>query len=203
MDEGAIGAAGTVGNTPAKVFTRTGEDLADATAVLETNFVGGGRVNETASFDDGEEAPADLRFLLGGEFNGDDAGRESVIEQRPEAFAHTGGIDDDMLRGPLFLQVLDPAENGEVIFTGPGMTGKDAVGGIAEGFEGGEVDADDGEGGGVTAGVAETFSQEGGGEACLGFVHAGDVEEEGDGPPLPFGHLPQIPQKTRDNVLRI
>ncbi len=42
--------------------------------------------------------------------------------------------------------------------------------------DGGEVDADDGEGGGVTPGVAEAFVEEGGGEGGFGFVHAGDVD---------------------------
>ena len=41
--------------------------------------------------------------------------------------------------------------------------------------------ADDGEGGGVTTGIAETLVGEGGGEAGFGFVHAGDVDEEGNG----------------------
>ncbi len=58
------------------------------------------------------------------------------------------------------------------------------VGGMAEGFQGGEVDLDDGEGGGVAAGVAE--AEVGGVEGVeLGFVHAGDVEEEGNLTPDP------------------
>ncbi len=54
-------------------------------------------VFEATGFDDGEETPTDLGFFLGGEFDGDDAGREGAIEQGPEAFADTGGIDDDVV----------------------------------------------------------------------------------------------------------
>ncbi len=43
-----------------------------------------------------------------------------------------------------------------MIFANPTVTGHDMIGGMAEGLEGGEVDPDDGEGGGVAAGVAET-----------------------------------------------
>jgi len=179
MDEGTIGATRAVGDPPAKVLGGAGEDLADTTAILEADFVGRVWINEPTGFNDGEEAPADLGFFLGGEFNGDHQSRECMIEQRPEAFAHAGGVDDNVLRRPLLRKVLYIAEDGEVVFAGPGMTGEDAVGGMVKGFEGGEVDADDGEGGGVTARVAKPFTEEGGGKASIGFVHSGDVEEEG------------------------
>jgi hypothetical protein len=181
MDEFAIWPAGAIGDAPMEMFSRAGEDLTDTTAVLKADFIGGGGVNEAAGFNNGEETPADLGFFLGGEFDRDDTGGEGTIKHGPEAFAHAGGVDDDVLRRSLLCQVLDLTEDGEVIFTGPGVTGEDAIGWTGEGGEGGEVDADDGEGGGVTAGVAEAFAEEGGGKAGIGFIHAGNVEEEGTG----------------------
>ena len=178
VDEFAIGTAGAIGDAPAEVFGRAGKDLADATAILEADFIGGGGVNKPTSLDDGEEAPADLGFFLGGEFDGDNAGWEGIVEQRPEAFAHTGGVDNDVLWRPLLRQVLDLAEDGEVILAGPGLTGEDAVGRSSESGDGGEVDANDGESGGIATWVAEAFAEEGGGKAGVGFVHAGDVDEK-------------------------
>ncbi len=90
-------------------------------------------VDEATGLDDGEEAPADLGFFLGGEFDRDDAGGECAVEHGPEPFADAGGVDDDLLRGPFFGEVLNLTEDGEVILPGPGVTGEDAVGGVVEG----------------------------------------------------------------------
>ncbi len=102
VDEFAIRAARAVGNTPAEGLGGTGEDLADATAVLETDLVGMDMVTEATGLNDGNEAPAKLGFFLLGEFDRDNPGREGMIEQRPETFADAGGIDDDVLRMPGF-----------------------------------------------------------------------------------------------------
>ncbi len=185
VDELTIGTAGAVRDTPAEGLGGTGEDLADTVVVLEADrfaIVGGSGVGEASGLDDGEEAPADLGFFLGGEFDGDDASGKGTVEQRPKPFADPGGVDDDVLRGAMLGKVLDLTEDGEVVLPGPGVTGEDTVGGMMELGEGGEVDGDDGEGGGVTPGVAEAFAEEGGGEGGFGFVHAGDVDQEGDGP---------------------
>jgi hypothetical protein len=187
VDELTIETAGAVGNAPAESLGGTREDLADAVVVLEADrfvlqIVGGSWVAEATGLDDVEEAPADLRFFLGGEFNRDDASGEGTVEQCPETFAYAGGVDDDVLRGSLLGKVLDLTEDGEVVLTGPGVTGEDAVGGMVELGERGEVDGDDGEGGGVTPGVAKAFAEEGGGEGGFGFVHAGDVDQECNSP---------------------
>jgi len=79
VDELAIGATRAIGDAPAEVLGGTGEDLVDAMAVLEADFVGGGGIIETAGFDDGEEAPANIGFFLGGEFDRDEAGQEVGI----------------------------------------------------------------------------------------------------------------------------
>ena len=182
MDQFAIGTTGAIGDTPAKSFQGTREDLADAIPVLKANhsFRRWSGINETTGFDDGEKPPADLGFFLGSKFNRDDTSGKGTVEQSPETFAHAGGIDDDVLGRTLLGEVLDLTKYGEVVLTGPGMTSEDAVGGMVEFGEGGEIDGDDGEGGGVTTGIAETLIGEGGGEAGFGFVHAGDVDEEGN-----------------------
>ncbi len=141
VDEFAIRTAGAVGDTPTEGLGRTGEDLADAVAVLYANFVRGIGIIETPGFDDGKELPADLGFFLGGEFDRDDTGGEGTVEQRPEPFADTGGIDDDVLGRPLGCQILDLTEDRQVILPGPGVTGKDAVGRVTELGEGGEVES--------------------------------------------------------------
>ena len=94
-------------------------------------------------------------FSVLGEFDRDDTGREGAVEHGPEAFAHAGGVDDDVLGMPGFGQGFDLAEDAEVVFADPTVAGNDMIGGALEGGEGGEVDLDDGEGGGITAGVAE------------------------------------------------
>ena len=73
-------------------------------------------------------------------------------------------------------QVLESTEDGKMIGTGPGLAVEDAVGGAVQVGEGGEVDGDDGEGGGVTTGVDEGTLGEGRGEVFFGFVHAGNVD---------------------------
>lgn len=178
VDELTIGATGAIRDTPAEVFGRTGEDLGDAAAVLEADFVGGVRVVEATGLDDGEKAPADLGLLLNRELDGDDASGKEAVEHGPEAFADTGGVDDDVGRVPFFGQVLEAAKDGEVVLAGPGVAGEDAVCRALEGLEGGEVDGDDGEGGGIAAGVAEAFAVERGGKAEAGFVHAGDIDQK-------------------------
>ena len=81
VDELAIRATGAIGDAPAEGFGGAGEDLADAMAVLEADFVGMDMVTEAAGLDDGEEAPANLGFFLLGEFDRDDPGGEGMIEQ--------------------------------------------------------------------------------------------------------------------------
>jgi hypothetical protein len=179
VDEFALGATRALGDAPAEGLLRAGEDLVNATAVLKTDIVGVDMVAEAAGLDDGEEAPAYFGFLRLGELDGDDTGGEGTVEERPEAFAHTGGVDDDVLGVPGLGKAFEFAEYGKVTFADPTVAGDDVVGGAAEGLEGGEVDLEDGEGGGITAGVAEAGSLEG---VEAGFVHAGDVEEEGGRP---------------------
>jgi len=186
VDEFAIGTTRPIGDPPTEGFGGTREDLTDAMAVLEADLIGGMGVMETTAFDNREIAPTDLRFLLGGKFDRGDAGGEGTVEQSPETFAHAGRVDDDVLGRPLLGEVLDLTKNRGMILAGPGMAGEDAVGGMVEFGKSGKVDGDDGEGGGVTPGVAETFAGEGGGKGGFGFVHAGDVEEECDWKPLIF-----------------
>ena len=181
VDELAIRATRAIRDTPAKGFGGTWENLANAAAVLEADFVSMGMVAEATDLDDGEEAPAKLGFFGLGEFDGDDTGREGTIQKGPEAFANAGGIDYDVLGMPGFGQVLEFAENGQVVFADPTVAGDDMIGGVTEGFEGGEIDPDDGDGGGIAAGVTE--AEVGGVEGVHpGFVHASDVEEEGHRP---------------------
>ena len=153
MDEPAIGSTGAFGDTPAESLLGAGKNLTDAAAVQEADFVGMDMVTEATGLDDGDETPANLGFLLLGELDRDDTGREGTVEQRPETFADAGGVDDDVLGVPGFGQTLELAEDGQVVFAKPTMAGDDMVGGMAEVGEGGEVDADNGEGGGIAAGV--------------------------------------------------
>ena len=127
VDQAAIGTTGAIGNAPTQGFSRTGEDLTDAFAVLDADFIGRSGVCEPAGLDDGEEAPADLGFFLGCEFNGDYPGRKGMIEHSPEAFPNPGGIHDDVLRLPLVSEVLQLAKDGKVIFAGPGEAVDDPV----------------------------------------------------------------------------
>ncbi len=136
VDEFAIRATGAIGDAPAEGLERAGEDLADAAAVLEADFVGMDMVTEAAGLDDGEEAPADLGFFRLGELDRDDTGREGTVEQGPEAFADAGGIDDDVLGMPGFGQAFEFAEDGEVVFADPTVAGDDMIGGVAEGWRG-------------------------------------------------------------------
>ncbi len=178
VDEFAIGAAGAVGDAPAEGSLGAGEDFGDAVGVLEVDGAGVAVVTEAPGIDDGDEAPADLAFFLLAEFDGDDAAGEGAVEHGVEALANAGGVDDEVAGVPGFGEAFDLAEDGEVVDAGPGMAGDDVVGGALEGFEGGEVDGEDGEGGGVAAGIAEAGAGvvEG---VEPGFVHTGDIEEEG------------------------
>ena len=128
-----------------------------------------------SSINHGEEAVADVGFDGGGEFDGDDLAGEGFVEQGPETFANAGGIDDDVAGKPIFGEVFELPEDGEVVLPGPFKAVDDAVGWVVEGFDGGGVDLSDGEGGGVTRGVGEF----GGGVGHDGFVLPGEVEEEG------------------------
>ncbi len=184
VDELTIRATRAIGDAPTESLGRTGEDLRDAFAVLKADFIGVAMVTETAGLDDGEETPAKLGFFRLGEFDRDDTGREGTVEQGPEAFADAGGIDDDVLGLPGFGEAFELAKDGQVVFADPTVTGDDMVGGMAEVSKGGEVDPDDGEGGGIAAGIAE--AEVGGMEGGeVGLVHAGDVEEEGNRTPGP------------------
>jgi len=64
VEQFAIRATGAIGDTPAQVFSGAGEHLADATAILQPNFLRGFSIHEAAGFDDGEKTPADLGFFL-------------------------------------------------------------------------------------------------------------------------------------------
>ncbi len=196
MDELAIRAARAIGDTPTEGLERAGEDLVNAMAVLETDFVGMDMVTEAAGLDDGEETPADLGFFRLGELDGGDAGREGTVEESPEAFADAGGIDDDMLGMPGFGEALELAEDGKMVLANPTVAGDDMIGGMTKKFKSGEVDLDDGEGSGIAAGVAE--AEIGGMEGVeAGFVHAGDVEEEGAPSPQPHPPAP-LPIEERN-----
>ena len=76
VDEPAIRAAGAIRDAPAQGLLRAGQDLANAVGVLQADFVGVDVVTEATGLDDGEEAPAELGFLLPGELDRDDPGRE-------------------------------------------------------------------------------------------------------------------------------
>ena len=66
VDEFAIRATGAIRDAPAEGLERAGQDLADATGVLQADFVGMDMVTEAAGLDDGEEAPANLGFFRAG-----------------------------------------------------------------------------------------------------------------------------------------
>ena len=106
VDEFAIRATRAIRDTPTQVFLGAGQDLADATAVLQADLIGMDMVTEAAGLDDGEEAPANLGLFLLGELDRDDTRREGTIQKGPQPFAHAGGIDDDVLRVPGFGQAL-------------------------------------------------------------------------------------------------
>ncbi len=181
MDELAIRTTRAIGDTPTEGLERAGEDLVNAMAVLETDFVGMDMVTEATSLDDGEETPTDIGFFRLGELDRGDAGREGTVQESPEAFADAGGIDEDVLGMPGFGQALELAEDGKMVLANPTVAGDDMIGGMTKKFKSGEVDLDDGEGSGIAAGIAEAEVR--GMEGVeAGFVHAGDVEEEGAGP---------------------
>jgi hypothetical protein len=81
VDEPTVGSTGAIRDAPAEGLARTGEDLEDATGVLEADLIGVDAVAEATGLDDGEEAPTDLGFLLLGELDGDDAGGKGAVEQ--------------------------------------------------------------------------------------------------------------------------
>ena len=82
------------------------------------------------------------------------------------------------------------AEDRQRVLADPTMAGDDMVGGMTERFHTGGVDLDDGEGGGITAGVAE--AEIGGVERVeFGFVHTGDVDGGG------FPHPQPLPLRGR------
>ena len=180
MEEFAIRATRAIGYTPAHGLERAGQDLTDAAGVLQADCVGVDMVTEAASLDDGKEAPADLGLFRLGELDRDDPGWEGPVEHGPEAFADTGGVDDDVLGMPGTGEGFEFTEDAEVVFADPTVTGDDMIGGALEGGEGGEIDLNDGEGGGVATGVAE--AEVGGMERVeAGFVHAGDVQQKSTG----------------------
>jgi len=184
VEEFAIRATRAIRDTPAQGLERAGQDRADAAGILQVDFVSMDMVPEAAGLDDGEEAPADLRFFLLRELDRDNAGGEGAVEHGPEAFAHAGGVDDDVLGMPGAGKGFEFTEDAEVVLADPTVAGDDMIGGALEGGESGEVDLEDGEGGGIAPGVAE--AEVGGMERVeAGFVHAGDVEEEPHPRPLP------------------
>ncbi len=180
VDEFTIGATRAIRDAPAEGLLRAGQDLTNAMAILEVDFIGMGMVAEAPGLDDGEETPADLGFFLLGKLDRDDAFRKGTVEQRPEAFANAGGVHDDVLRTPGRGEGFELAKDGQVVFADPTVAFEDMVGGTPEGLEGGEINGDDGEGGGIAPGVAE--AEVGGVEGVeAGFVHAGNVDEESAG----------------------
>jgi hypothetical protein len=123
VDELPVRTTGTVGDAPAHGLAGTGEDLEDAIDILEADLIGVDAVAEAAGLDDGEEAPADLGFLLLGELDGDDAGGKGAVEQGPEALADAGSIDDDVPGMPGLGEVLELSKDGEVALAEPAVTG--------------------------------------------------------------------------------
>ena len=188
VDKLTIRATRAIGDTPADGFEGAREDLANTMAVLEADFVGMAMIAEATGLDDGEKAPTDLGFFGLGEFDRNEAGRKGTVEQGPEAFTDAGGIDDNVLRVPGLGQALEFAKNGQVVLANPTMTGDDMVGGMVEDWEGGEVNRDNGEGGGIAAGIAKAGGRNAGETPACALVHAGDVEEEG----VPYPDPPQI-----------
>ena len=146
VDEFAIRATRAIRDAPTEGLLGAGEDLADAAAVLQANFVGVDMVTEAAGLDDGEKAPAELGFLLFCEFDRNDTGREGTVEHSPETFAHAGGVDGEVLRVPGIGEGFEFAKDAEMVFADPTVTGDDVIGGALERGKAGEVDPDDGEG---------------------------------------------------------
>ena len=179
VNELTIRATRAIRDAPADGFEGAGENLGNAMAVLEADFVGMAIIAEATGLDDGEKAPTDLGFFGLGEFDRNEAGRKGTVEQGPEAFTDAGGIDYDMLGMPGLGKAFKLAKNGQVIFTDPTVTGDDMVGGMVEDWEGGEVDPNNGEGGGIAAGIAKAGGRNARETPACALVHAGDVEEEG------------------------
>ena len=158
VNEFAIWATSDIGDAPAESFHGAGEDLADAAGVLQADCIGVNVITEAAGLNDGKEAPANLGFFLLAEFYRDDPGWEGPVEHGPETFAHAGGVDDDVLGMPGFGEGLDFATDGKVVFADPTVAGDNVIGRALERGKAGEVDLDDGKGGGVTAGVAKAVT---------------------------------------------
>ena len=144
VDELAIRATGAIRDAPTQGRERARQDLANAAAVLQADFIGVNVVTETAGFDDGEEAPADLGFFLLGEFDRDDAGGEGLIHESPHAFTNPGGIHNDVLRMPGLGEGFQFAEDRQKVLADPTMAGDNMVGGMTERFHTGGIDPDDG-----------------------------------------------------------
>ena len=190
MDELAIRATRAIRDAPAEGFEGAGQDLADTMGVLQADCIGVAVVTEAAGLDDGEETPAKLGFFGLGEFDRDDPAWEGTVEHGPEAFTHAGCVDDDVLGMPGFGEGFDLSTDSKVVFADPTVAGDDMIGGTLEGGKRGEIDMDDSEGGGITAGILSQVSirqasvaratEGGGGSLKLPrpLVHAGDVEEE-------------------------
>ena len=153
VDEATFFVAGTFGDSPAEGLAGTGEDLGLTGAVLGFDLRVGMEVGDASGVDHGEEAVAHFAFDGGGEFDGDDPPGKGLVEQRPKSFADAGGVDDDVAGGPVFRQGFEVGKDGEVVVPEPGMAVDDAVRGEVEEGDGGEVDGDDGEGGGIAGGV--------------------------------------------------
>lgn len=155
VDEFAIRATRAIGDTPAHGLERARQDLTSAAAVLQMHFIGVNMITEAAGLDDGEEAPTELGFFGLGEFDRNDTRRESTVEYGPETFAHASGVDDEVLGMPGLGESLDLTKDAEVVFTDPTVAGDDMIGGTLERGEGGKVNLDNSESGGITAGITE------------------------------------------------
>ena len=118
-------------------------------------------VEEAAGFDDAEEVPAEFGFALGGEEEGDDGrtcgstrlrerGVKGFHQEAGEASADAGGVADDVAGTPVFGQGDELAKEFGVLDSGPLLAVDDLVAGVTEGFEEGEVEADDGQGGRIS-----------------------------------------------------
>jgi len=182
VDQLTGGIADTFRDTPTEGLGRTGEDLSLTGTILGLDTGVRGKITEATGFDDGDKAVADIALDGRGVLNGVDLTGPRTLEHGPETFANAGGIDDEVEGRPLLGKGLELSKYGEMVDPGPGMTLDDAVGGGLEELEGGEVDADDSEGDGITGGIGErniVVESQTGGSGDEGFVLPGDVEEEG------------------------
>jgi len=181
VDQVAGGITEAIGDAPAQGLARTGKDLGLAGTVLSLNTRVGDSIAEATGFDDRDKAIADLALDRGGVLDRVDFARPGTLKHGPEAFAHPGGIDNEVEGSPLLYEGFELPEDGQMIDPGPGMTLDDTVGGGPEQLKGGEVDLDDGEGNRIAGGIGERqviVESQAGGDGDEGLVLPGDIEEE-------------------------